>query len=230
MTLHGPHSTMHDQITGVEGSFKTTSQFIKRLSSVTNNVEINFIPMQINSDELEEVVDFVASIGISRLNILRFIPQGRGLTNKDWLSLKIDQSARLIKVVSQLSKRKDICVSLGHPGDFIFLVDKSHKPDLCSAGKEQCMIKINGAVIPCPAFGDMPEWVAGNVFNQKLDYIWKESPVFVRLREFDYRRMQGDCKICRHLELCQGRCPAQRIRDNGDLYKGPDPACPKNYI
>lgn len=230
MTLHAPNSTMHDEITGMKGSFRTTFHFIKRLSPITNNVEINFVPMQINSDELEEVVDLVVSLGISRVNILRFIPQGRGLVNKDWLSLKIDQSARLIKAASQLSKREDICVSLGHPSDFIFLLDELHKPDSCSAGKEQCMIQINGDVIPCPAFGDMPEWVAGNVFNHNLDSIWKESPVFVRLREFDYRRMQGDCKFCSYLELCQGRCPAQRIRENRDLYKGPDLACPKNYI
>jgi len=92
------------------------------------------------------------------------------------------------------------------------------------------MIKITGDVIPCPAFGDLPEWIAGNVLSHRLEGIWKESPVFVRLREFDYRRLQGDCKVCGYAELCGGRCPAQRIRENGDLYKGPDPDCPKDYM
>jgi len=165
MTLHAPYSSLHDDITGIEGSFKTTFQFIKHLSANTDNLQINFVPLQINSDELEEVVDLVVSLGISRLNVLRFIPQGRGAIYKDWLSLTKDQTARLVEVALQLSKRQDICVSIGHPGDFTFLLDGSRKPDACSAGIKQCMIKINGDIIPCPAFGDMPEWVAGNIFK-----------------------------------------------------------------
>lgn len=230
MTLHAPYSTMHDDITSARGSFKKTLEFIRQLSSVINSLEINFVPTQINADELEELVDFVASLKIPRLNVLRFIPQGRGLANKEMLSLKKDQSARLIKVTLQLSKRNDIRVVLGHPSDFTFLLDESRKPNPCSAGIEQLMIKINGDVIPCPAFGDLHEWIAGNVFNQELDSIWKNSPVFIRLREFDYKRLQGECKICTYLELCRGRCPAQRIRECGDLYKGPDPECPKYYL
>jgi len=230
MTLHAPYADMHDQITCVKGSFKKTFQFIKRLSSIANNLEINFVPMQINADELEELVDFITGFKISRLNILRFIPQGRGRENEEWLSLKKDQSARLIKVALQLSKRNDIRVVLGHPGDFTFLLDQTRRLNACSAGKEQLMIKINGDVIPCPAFGDLPEWVAGNVFNQSLDSIWKESPILTRLRKFDFKLMQGECKVCEYLDLCQGRCPAQRFRENKDIYIGPDPGCPKHYF
>lgn len=230
MTLHAPYSEMHDQITSVEGSFKDTYRFIKLLSSKVDNLEINFVPTQINADELEELVDFVAKLGIKKLNVLRFIPQGKGLTNKELLSLKKDQSARLVKVIMELSKRNDIDVNLGHPSDFIFLLDNSHKPKSCSAGKEQCMIKINGDVVPCPAFGDLDDWVAGNIFKERFETIWNESTVFIRLRKFDFKRIQGDCKVCVHLKFCQGRCPAQRIRENGDLYKGPDPECPKDYI
>lgn len=230
MTLHAPYSELHDQITDKEGSFKDTYRFIKLLSSKTSNLEINFVPTQINADELEELVDFVTKLGIKKLNILRFIPQGRGLVNKELLSLKKDQSARLVKVALQLSKLDDIDVNLGHPGDFIFLLDKSHKPKGCSAGKEQCMIKINGDIIPCPAFGDLDDWVAGNIFRQKLKTVWNESNIFNCLRDFDFRHLQGDCKACKYLKICQGRCPAQRIRENGSLYEGPDPECPKDYI
>lgn len=230
MTLHAPYSTMHDEITKVEGSFKNTYRFIKLLSSKIDNLEVNFVPMQINADELEELVDFVVGLGIKRLNILRFIPQGRGLVNKDWLSLKKDQLSRLVRVALSLSKRSDIDVNIGHPGDFTFLLDKSRVPKLCTAGIEQCMVKINGDVVPCPAFGDLKEWVAGNVFRQRLEEIWTNSPILVALREFDHMRMQGQCKLCEHLSICQGRCPAERIRANGALYRGPDPGCPKNYI
>jgi len=233
ITLHAPYAELHDEITTVSGSFRNTYHFIRLLSAKTSSLEINFVPLQINADELEELVDFVIKLKISespRLNILRFIPQGRGRDNKAWLSLTKEDFGRLLKVILRLSKRKGIDVHLGHPSDFRFLIDNSCAPKPCSAGKEQCMIKITGDVIPCPAFGDMSEWIAGNIFHQTLGSIWKESPVFYHLREFNYEYLDGDCRICNKLELCQGRCPAQRIRENGDLYRGPDPDCPKGYI
>lgn len=230
VTFHAPYSEIHDWITQVKGSFRNTYRFTKLLSSKMDNLEINFVPLQINADEFEELVDFAVSLGIARVNILRFIPQGRGYENKEILYLGKDQTARLMKAALELPKREGLVVNLGHPGDFRFLLEKSHVPKPCTAGTEQCMVKIDGDVIPCPAFGDLREWVAGNVFDQRLEDIWRDAPVFVSLREFDFNRMQGDCKICTHIELCQGRCPAQRIREKGHLYKGPDPQCSKGFI
>lgn len=229
MALHAPSAEMHDSITNVPGSFKRTYLFVKELASRTDRLEINFVPMQINAEELPEVVQFVASLGIRKLNILRFMAQGRGKENKEWLYLTNAQMARLNKVALQLmnERGKTPNIRIGHPGDFTFLIDKKRVPDPCSAGISQCMVKVNGDVIPCPAFGGLPDWVADNVFSNTLSHIWNESQIFLSLRKFNPRNLQGKCRKCRSLKLCRGRCPAERIRENCDLYEGPDPGCPK---
>lgn len=229
MALHAPSSEMHDSITNMSGSFRRTYNFVKELSSKTHCLEINFVPMQINADELEEVVRLTAKLGIHELNILRFMPQGRGWKNKDWLYLKTIQMARLNKMALQLIKRNGIGpkISIGHPGDFTFLFGKERKPKPCDAGIDQCMVMVNGDVIPCPAFRGLPKWIAGNVFSESLDNIWNCSPPFVTLREFVPQNLRGKCGACRYLPSCRGKCTAERIRHNGDLYEGPDPGCPK---
>jgi len=229
MALHAPSAEMHDSITDVPGSFKRIYQFIKELASRTDRLEINFVPMQINAEELPEVVQFVASLGVRELNVLRFMAQGRGRENKEWLYLTNAQMVRLSKVALQLmnERGKNPNIRIGHPGDFTFLVDKKRIPDPCSAGISQCMVKVNGDVIPCPAFGELPEWVAGNAFSDTLSHVWNESQIFFSLRKFNPRNLRGKCRRCRSLKLCRGRCPAERIRQNRDLYEGPDPGCPK---
>ena len=82
--------------------------------------------------------------------------------------------------------------------------------------------------MPCPAFADLKDWTAGNIFNNSLEEIWTDSEIFIRLREFDFRRLNGECKGCGFLVTCQGRCPAERIRNNKNFYLGPDPGCPKD--
>jgi radical SAM protein with 4Fe4S-binding SPASM domain len=229
MALHAPASEMHDSITDRSGSFRRTYEFVKELSSKTGCLEINFVPMQINADELEEVVCLTAKLGIRELNILRFMPQGRGWTNKDWLYLKTIEMARLNKMALQLIKRNALAprISVGHPGDFTFLFDKERRPKSCDAGVDQCMVMVNGDVIPCPAFRGLPEWIAGNVFPDQLHHIWNYSKPFVTLRDFIPQNLLGKCETCRYLLSCRGRCTAERIRHNADLYQGPDPGCPR---
>jgi pyrroloquinoline quinone biosynthesis protein E len=230
ITLHAPNATMHDEITRSPGTFDKTIAFIKMLKNNGENIGVHFVPMAINAEELEELVDYLIFLKLTRLNILRFFPQGRGKINEADLALQPEATAHMIKNVIELCKKPEIKIILGHPGDFRFIVDESHEPKKCSAGKSQCMIQIDGEVIPCPAFGELPDWVAGNVFKKSLIEIWRNSEVFLKLREFEFQRLKGECQTCQFLEKCQGRCPAERIRKNHDIYQGPDPDCPKPVL
>ena len=230
ITLHASYEEMHDQITKIEGTFNQTISFIKELLRRNQNVSIHFVPMQINSEDIEEVIDFLINLKVEKLQILRFIPQGRGLENRDWLSLKKDAFLHLLKKSLKFSDNKEIQINLGHPSDFRFLLNSIIQPKPCTAGTEQCMIDVNGNVIPCPAFGDLTQWIAGNIFQSNLSNIWTKSELFDQLRKFKYQKIQGACKECEFLYLCKGRCPAERIRQNGALYQGPDPLCPKQLI
>ena len=228
ITLHGSHAETHDQITEHPGSFEKTSLFIERLVKEEENVIVHFVPMQVNSDEIEDLIDFLIYLGVLKLHVLRFYPQGKGLINKDWLMLDGQVTANLINKIVELEKNPDVKINLGHPGDFRFLINPEVKPNPCDAGIKQCMINVDGDVLPCPAFGDLTDWYAGNINLDKLSSIWFDSPVLNELRTGQEKIEH--CSACVHFNICGGRCPAQRYRQHGNISIGPDPECPKDFF
>ena len=227
VTLQGSNAETHDSVTNTPGSFKRTVNFIKSLIKCGIYVGIHIVPMKPNLDEFEEMLDYAANLGIQEAGILRFVPQGRGLRNKDWLMLTKDESARLIEMLNKVKRRKDIRVRVGSHLDFCFLLDKSHIPAPCTAGINKCLVKANGDIIPCAVFKGLNDYVVGNIRKSSLKELWKKSPIFAQFRNFDPRKLEGSCAECSYLSLCRGRCPAQRVYDLGNFYKGPDRYCPR---
>ena len=230
ITLHAPNEEMHDEITQEQGTFVNTIKFIEKLKSNGENIGVHFVPMDLNVGEFEDLVEYVQYLKLKRLNILRFYPQGRGRFNEAVLALTPETSAHLILKIMELSGNPEFELILGHPSDFRFIVNRSHNPSQCTAGISQCMIKVNGDVLPCPAFGELPDWIAGNIHEKPLSEIWNTSETFSKLRNFNHHRLKGECSVCPYLEKCRGRCPAERIRKNGGFYLGPDPSCPKELL
>lgn len=229
VSLHGSNSKTHDIMTQKQGSFQRTVNLIKSLLSHNLDVKVNFVPVKLNFEEIEDLIDYCAKLGVKEVRILRFVPQGRGMIHKETLKLTKDEFSALVEFVSRQRGRTDIEVNVGTPFDFCFIFNPSLKPRECKAGINECVIKVNGDIIPCPAYFDLTDYTAGNVLQSSLREIWMNSKVFDKIRKFDYRKLKGQCATCEDLDVCKGRCPAQRIHEYGDVYQGPDPYCPR-YI
>lgn len=225
ISLHGSSAHTHESITNKTGSFRRTVKLIENLIKRDVTVRVHFVPMAPNVKELEDVVNYCAKLGVHEISILRFVPQGMGLIYKDELNLNKTEFEVLVKDATEQRCRTDIKVNVGTPLDFSFLINPKYKPKKCTAGVDKCSIRVNGDVIPCPAFSDLSNYVAGNIFSSSLVQIWKNSPAFTTLRTFTCSNLQGRCRSCIFRSTCCGRCPAQRIRENGNIYQGPDPYC-----
>ena len=225
VNLEGANDETHDSITGVLGSFKQLENAVKNLVEEGVHVSAHFVPMKPNYKQLPKVLDYAAKMGIREVGVLRFVPQGRGRVNKEQLTLSKSQIKRLIIMFNEERKRMDIRVRLGAPIDFCFLLDVSHDPPPCTAGLDKCLIMANGNVIPCPAYKELPSYVAGNIYSMSLSEIWKKSKVLKQFRVFDFKHLEGPCAKCVYLNSCRGRCHAQRILEHRDLYGGPNGYC-----
>jgi pyrroloquinoline quinone biosynthesis protein E len=231
VTLHGSNEEVHNQISG-QPSFGPTTGFIKELVRQQVPVGVHFVPVQLNFDNIDDVKELFSRLGVQEVGLLRFVPQGRGERNIDLLRLRGEQMEELAVLLAQEMKRKSI-VRVGRHLDFTFLINKNHRPGRCIAGLSKCLVTSEGEVLPCPVFKGLDDFVAGNVKNNGLEDIWKNSPTFMRLRDFDPRRIKGLCAHCEYLDLCRGRCPAQRYYEYKNRYGacalcvGPDPYCPR---
>jgi radical SAM protein with 4Fe4S-binding SPASM domain len=88
----------------------------------------------------------------------------------------------------------------------------------CAAGRGFIYIKANGDVWPCP----FVEVNAGNIREQSLEYIYKNSTVLNNLRNRE-NTLKGKCKTCKYRKMCGG-CRGRAWAYTGD-YLAEDPSC-----
>ncbi len=87
----------------------------------------------------------------------------------------------------------------------------------CLAGQAICFVSHTGEVFPC---GYLPV-SSGNVKDQGLPRIWRESAVFADMR--DDTRLQGKCGLCEFKRVCMG-CRARAYAETHD-YLAEEPTC-----
>lgn len=224
--LQGATPKTHEKIMGVTGTHDIVLRGIKNAKNLGFWVGVHFVPMRPNYWELPDLCELGLKLGLDEIALLRFVPQGRGKQNQTWLDLNCaDFKELLLMVLSLMDKYPTLNLRAGCPLDFLSLYKKDIKPHPCKAGRSTCAIAPTGEVLPCPGFKNSHDFEAGNVYKEDLNLIWPKG--FQALRDFDHTQISGPCQTCDFLNKCRGRCAAQRHIINGDIYKGPDPACPK---
>jgi pyrroloquinoline quinone biosynthesis protein E len=224
--VQGPSKEIHDGVTNTPGSYKAVRRSIKLSRDLGFWIGFHFVPMKPNAKELHGVLKLARAFGVNEVALLRFVPQGMGAVNKSELLLTKNELRDFLGDVARLRKEFDPNpkIRTGCPLDFLHFFDKEVELSSCKAALSTCAITPEGAVIPCPAFKHAPDYVAGNIRQESLKSIWEQSDCLEMLRSIDYREIEG-CRTCDRLEVCKGRCLAQRVRQNGHPLKGPDPDC-----
>jgi len=230
-SLEGHNSLVHDYILGVSGVFKVVRRMMSFVSQQGHFVEIHCCPNILNYRNIEDVVRIARLANANRVSLLRLVPQGRCprwmlVTGANWLWLQRD--------LCRLKKKYGDFIRVGDPLNFMWYFDKDIKNQTCSAGLDRLLIRANGEVQFCAALKHSPEYDYGNVRHphyspgERLEWLWKESPMALRLRDFHregYKETRT-CRNCKFLHLCKGGCTSQRIAHYKNLYRGPDPLCP----
>lgn len=93
----------------------------------------------------------------------------------------------------------------------------------CAAGHSQMTVYENGDVYGCDLMRDDPRWKAGNIRQQPLMNIWRESSAFRLLRGMAYPDLEGPCAACAN-QHCGGGCRASAANLTDSLF-GSDINC-----
>jgi MoaA/NifB/PqqE/SkfB family radical SAM enzyme len=177
--LEGGH-VAHDNMTGIHNGYNNVVSGIKKTVARGIYTGVHFVPTKMNYKDIPFVVDECKRLGVAEVQILRFVPQGRGKYNRDTLQLAADENDKLYAILDAVERRKDIKVSVGHP--FLYALD-GHIEGGCPSGITTCLVKPTGDVVPCPAFKGNEKSVAGNVLMSSLADVWNGSPLLLKLRE-----------------------------------------------
>lgn len=243
VSLDGACAETHDAFRGMSGSFARTIDAVRWANEIGLPVQINTTFSRRNIGEIDSIVALMESLKITLWSVFFLVPTGRGKLDD---LLNGDDFEQVFARLHSLSKSASFDIKTTEAQHYRrFLLQqrtaerKSGKEGVTAAkvedsigraprglndGKGFVFISHTGEVFPS---GFLP-LSAGNVRQQSLDVIYRESDLFRNLR--DTSKLEGKCGACEFKEICGGsRSRAYAL--TGNPY-GEEPCCayiPKRY-
>jgi len=226
-SVFGANASTHERITRRVGSLDRTKVAMGDALSVGLSTELHFVPIADNYRELNGVAQIARQLGVSRVSVLRLVPQGRAALIGDRVLNRV-QNLELRREIQALRKEHgNHFVRTGSPYNFLTLNDNP----ACCAAIDRMIICPDLRLYPCDAFKRIgaselvktEQWscLAGTC----LPECWQKSPYLEVVRTYLTTDFEAPCDSCRFLEKCLSGCLAQKVIAYGSLDKKPDPAC-----
>jgi radical SAM protein with 4Fe4S-binding SPASM domain len=206
----------HDRMRHLRGSFAGTMAALANLKAagiaITANTNLN----RSNRDDLEPLYDVLRAQGIVAWQIQLTAPLGRAADRVQMILQPWDLLDLVPRVAAlkQRARQDGITImpgnNLGYFGPEETVLRSLRAGDAdhwrgCQAGKFVMGIESNGDVKGCPSL-QTRHYVGGNLREQSLAAIWKDTPElgFNRARTVD--DLWGFCRTCDFAAECLGGC------------------------
>jgi len=191
-------SNTYDEIMGTKNCFEKMKQSIRDAHSLSITTEAHFVPMKLNIDEVESVVDLCKKLKISKLSFLRLVLHGRAQENKDLIFLSDDDLEKFKVELERLKEQSEMDIRIGVP---LSAKESYHE---CEAANGKLNIKYDGNVFPCEVFKSishgLKEIIPENIHKKSLIEIYNNSTYFNVVRDLSKKFFYGE-----HYETCVGQ-------------------------
>ncbi|HEX9897061.1 MAG TPA: radical SAM protein [Dehalococcoidales bacterium] len=237
-SLYSPIKIQHDRITRKAGSFDKTLAVIQELGKNHIKREIHFVPLKLNYKHLYRLIELAKNLGIHKVSILRFVPQGRGIIlKKSHEMLMHKETLELRSLILECRGHYNVDIRLGSPYNILILDEKID----CNAASNTLCIGPNGNIYPCDAFKNTEPSEIGlndpyhNIHKHSLRECWEQSEYLKTIRRYLTTPFEKPCSNCSYLEKCKSGCLAQKVieqesMEDGDIVKRADPLCLRNLV
>jgi AdoMet-dependent heme synthase len=240
ISLDGPTAEMHDAFRRVPGSYEWTLRAVRWARDLNLPAQINTTITRHNLQHLDAMIALLEQLDIVLWSVFFLVPTGRGSTI-DLISAeefeqvfeKLHQTASRVRFDIKsteaqhyrrfLLQRRAEDKRKGNARPLLPLLGTStpdgigRAPRGINDGKGFVFVSHMGEVFPS---GFLP-LSAGNVRNQSLADLYRDSPLFTSLR--DTANLKGKCGICEFREVCGGS-RARAYALTGDIF-AEEPCC-----
>ncbi|UYN89656.1 MAG: radical SAM protein [Anaerolineales bacterium] len=223
-TLDSNRPDVHNAMMGAK-AWHQTVQGIENAIASRVHVITNTTLMRANMGHVEEIIEFLYSLGIRTFAMNGLIYSGGGFAHSNAIDEK-EMPALLVRV-------RDKARELGMrflwytPTEYCRMspVELEIGAKRCNAGEYSLCIEPNGNVLPCQSYYVS----AGNILHDPWEQIW-DGELF---RSFRYRELDPKgyglpekCWTCPDLPLCGGGCRIEReARDGVRVAEGSGGGC-----
>jgi radical SAM protein len=223
VSLDGPTAEIHDAFRRVPGSFQWTMDAVRWAREIGLPVQINTTITRHNFHQIHDVIELLEKLDITLWSVFFLVPTGRG---QDIGLLSAEEFEQVFAILHQtaqralfdiksteaqhyrrylLQRRTEARRQHSLPGERLPQLMPAmtadgigRAPQGINDGKGFVFISHRGEVFPS---GFLP-LSGGNIRQESLAKIYRESPLFVALR--DSANLQGKCGHCEFREVCGG--------------------------
>jgi radical SAM protein with 4Fe4S-binding SPASM domain len=165
VSLYGAEPATHDAVTRFAGSFKRTWDGVSRLRQRGLSVVLKFILMRGNRHEARAMIESAEARGIPFVADVCMTGRHDGTP--------VTGAERLLPAEVETLLRGPLRAwNPDGPGD----VTEANFP--CNCARGNCAVSARGDVFPCITV----PWPAGNLRERPFAEIWRDAPVFRRIR------------------------------------------------
>ena len=244
LSLDAPTAAVHDDFRQVPGSWERTLDILHNAQSVGLSAQVNTTVSRHNLDLLPDMVPFIEEVDAVQWSLFFLVPTGRA--QAEWM-ISPEEHEQVFNWLYDLSQKAPFDIKATAAPMYRRIAIERKKAQLAAEGGSATQgISFQGAGFqyddgldrPMKGVNDgngflfishlgdiMPSGFlpvpAGNVRQDDIVQVYRESPVFNSLRNPDL--LKGKCGICSYRQICGG----QRGRAYGITgdYLESDPAC-----
>lgn len=218
LSMDGASAETHDAFRGLQGSFARTLDAVRWANEIGLPVQINTTFSRRNIGEIDAIVSLMKSLKITLWSVFFLVPTGRGklddllgaeefeevfakvygLSKSATFDIKTTEAQHYRRFLLQ-QRVRERKAGIEPPSSQARASDAiGRAPRGLNDGKGFVFISHTGEVFPS---GFLP-LSAGNVRLEPLASIYRDSPLFLNLR--DTSKLEGKCGVCEFKEICGG--------------------------
>ncbi len=231
ISLDGPDAQSHDDFRGIPGTFDRALFALRHARDIGLETQFQTTVTRRNMERLHEVYEIAKEVRTKMWSLFFLIVTGRAAADDDLMAPEYEQ---VFEFMYQLSKTAPFPIKTTEAMHYRRYVAQRMKAEGraemsesarsvafrtagVSDGKGFVFVSHTGEIFPS---GFLPI-TAGNVLNDSLTSVYRNSELFRSLRDLDQRG--GKCGVCEYLKICGGsRSRAYAL--SGD-YLAEDPRC-----
>lgn len=225
----------------------------KKLREVGIKIVFNFMYSSLNKDDLLPLYDFlIKEFGEKEfvLNLILFGISGKGVENKEKLSLSFEQRRKeLINIIKikDAGGLKRLTIEPSCPWE-IYLPLKNYSYEKiekllhyksplrshgyksmrtigCHGGITNAVVNWDGNIYACGLFPQNSNFLLGNLNDNSIINIWQDSYNLNCIRNMTINDLPDVCQKCNISDICGGGCRGYASLKNNNIYDADD-RCP----
>ncbi|UCG36163.1 MAG: radical SAM protein [Candidatus Bathyarchaeota archaeon] len=204
VTLESHKPSVHDKITGSEGSWKETVAGIRNALQTQIYVTTNTTLNRHNASGFLETIDYIKKLGVAAFGCNSLIYSGKAIGLKGEFALSTETLRSLLPKIVEKAEQINLRFLWYTPTQYCRLdpVKLGLGVKSCTAALINMCVAPNGDIYPCQSYFES----LGNILRDKWKRIWNH-PLSLRIRNREY--VEAKCEDCPQLQTCGGGCPLE---------------------